>query len=184
MNATVFIPIARGRMLTLAILWAVPALILGAAVFTIYPNLHFRPTGVSTRIVDFSIAVATFPLLGLGAFCAFRAVQYFLAALWPGKLGLYADREYLQFFLGPFGRKGFRVAELDIRYPFEREDDEGGGFEQFLPEEEQRSRLLPRIIHPSEKTPINRILLRFVAGDEARIVAALGAVILQWRGGR
>ena len=184
MVATVFLPLARGRMLTLAILWAVPASILCAAALTIYPKLHFRPTAVSSGIVDYAIAVATIPLLVFGLYSAFRTVQYFLAVVWPGDVGVQADREYLQLFLGPFGRKGFLVRELDVRYPFEMDDEEGGGFERFLPEDQQRSQMLPRILHSSESRPINRTILRFAAGDEARIAAQLGPVISQWGAGR
>lgn len=181
MAATVFIPFARGRAVTRATLWAVPALLLGAAAAIIFSRLDFRPTAVSSGIVDYAIAIAALPLAVVAVVSGLRTVQHVLAAVWPGPLGIQADREYLQLFLGPFGMRGYRVVELDVRYPFEMEDEDGGGFEQFLPEVEQMARMLPRIIHRGTKVPINRTILRFAAGDEAAIASGLLPVIQHWR---
>jgi len=185
MGVVVFIPLARGRAATRAILWAVPALLLGAVVGITYSRLHFRPTAIASGIVDYAVAIAALPLVGFALFCAVRTLQYILAAVWPGPLGLHADGEYLQLFLGPFGNQCYRAVELDIRYPFEmEEDDEGGGFEQFLPEDEQLARMIPRITHQSAKVPISRTILRFMGGDEPRIASQLRRVIEHWRSGR
>ena len=185
MGCVVFIPLARGRAATRAILWAVPALLLGAMLAVIYNRLQFRPTAVSSGIVDYAVAIAALPLVGFAVFCVGRMMQYFLAVVWPGPLGLHADGEYLQLFLGPFGNHCYRADELEIRYPFEMEsDDEGGRFEQFLPEGEQLARILPRISHRTAKVPINRIILGFIGGDEPGIASRLRRVIEHWRRGR
>jgi hypothetical protein len=179
--ATVYLPLARGRALTRAVLWAVPALLTGAAVAAIYPNLQFRSTAVSSAIVDYAMAIASLPLVAGALFCTFRALQHFLAAAWPGPLGVYADRDSLRLSLGPFGARGFVARELDIRYPFEMDDDNSGGFEQFLPEDEQKARLLPSMNHRTVQRSVHRTILRFAAGDEAHVASRLGPLIEHWR---
>ena len=178
----VFLPLSRGRAATRAILWSVPTLLLGAATFVVYGRLEFAPTAISNRIVDYAVALAALPLPVLAVGCAVRAVRHFLAVVWLSPLGIRADEHTLEMRLGPFGTATYPVGELDIRYPFELSGDfEDGGFEQFLPEEEQMARLLPRISHLRAKLPINRTMLRFVSGDEARIAAALRDAIERWR---
>ena len=180
----IFVPLARGRAATRAILWSVPALLLGAAVFVVYSRLHFVPTAVSNRIVDYAVAVAALPLPILALICAIRTVRYVLAVVWPSPVGVYADAQALELRLGPFGTAAYPAGELAIRYPFELSGDDDGGFEAFLPEEEQMARLLPRITHPRAKRSIHRTILHFMAGGESEIAQALRPAIELWRGER
>jgi hypothetical protein len=137
--------LARGRAATRAILWAVPTLLLGATTIVIYGPLQFIPTSVSNRIVDYAVAIAALPLAAMGVVCGVRAAQHLLAVVWPSPLGLVANDDTLKLQLGPFGNVEYPVRELDIRYPFELSGDfDDGGFEQYLPEDEQMARLLPR----------------------------------------
>lgn len=179
---SLFIPLSRARAATRAILWAVPALLLGTATIVIYSRLEFIPTAVSNRLVDYAVAVASLPLTLVAVFCALRMLTQLLAVAWPPPLGIEAGEHSLALLLGPFGIKVFPADELDIRYPFELSgDSDDGGFEQFLPEEEQMARLLPRITHPRAKLPINRTILRFVAGDEAQVARLLQPMVARWR---
>lgn len=181
-QAMVFIPFARGRAATRAVLWTVPAFLLGAACVLIYGRLTFARTAISNAIVDYAIGLATLPLIALAFLCGFRAIRYLAAVIWPAKLGVLASDGRLELCLGPFGHVVYPVEELDIRYPFELIDDpEEGGFEQFVPEEEQIERMIPRIKHATEKEPINRTILRFMAGEEKDIAVALRPAIELWR---
>ena len=178
----IFLPLSRGRAATRAILWAVPTLLLGAAAFVVYSRLHFVPTAVSNRIVDYAVAVAALPLPVVCVICAIRTVRYLLVVVWPSSLGVYARTPALELRLGPFGTIVYPGRELIIRYPFELSgDEENGGFEAFLPEEEQLARLLPRITHPQAKKPIHRTILHFIAGGESDIARALRPAIELWR---
>lgn len=180
---SIIVPFARGRAATRAILWTVPSLLLGAACFVIYTRLSFSQTAVSNAIVDYAIAVAALPLVLLTIVCGGRAIRQMAAAVWPGPLGIFATPDLLQLRFGPFGHRAHPANELHIQYPFEMIDDaEEGDFERFLPEEEQRERLLPRIRHANAKEPINRTIIRYVAGDEAEIAAKLKPSIDLWRG--
>jgi hypothetical protein len=170
-----------------ALLWSVPALLLGAACALIYSRLSFMRTAVSNGIVDFAIALASMPLVLLVLVCGIQAIRNLVATLWPG-LGVLSSAGTLELRLGPFGHRVYSADELNIRYPFELIDDpEGGGVEQYLPEEEQIERMLPRMQHRAVKEPINRTILRYVVGDEAEIAAKLRPAIERWRtiqGGR
>ncbi len=178
----IFLPLSRGRAATRAVLWAVPTLLLGAATIVVYRPLQFAPTATSNHIVDYAIAIAALPLPALGVVCAIRAVRHFLAVVWFSRLGVYATEQSLRLQFGPFGTVVYPAKELDIRYPFELSGDfENGGFEQYLPEEEQIDRFLPRIIHPRAKLPINRTILQFVSADEALIASMMRPAIGQWR---
>jgi hypothetical protein len=64
---------------------------------------------------------------------------------WPGPIGVLASDDVLEFRLGP-SRRRYDSARLDIRYPFELDDENGdAAFEAHLPEEEQMRRFLPRM---------------------------------------
>lgn len=181
----VFISFARGRAATRAVLWLVPTLLLAAVTFVVYSPLHFLPTATANHIVDWAIAVAAVPLPMLAAVCGIRAVRHLLAVFWLAALGVLADENSLCLRLGPFGTVNYPAHELDIRYPFELSGDfEDGGFEQYLPEEEQLARLMPRITHARAKLPINRTILRFVTGDEAQVAAMMRPAIERWRASR
>lgn len=181
----IFVPLSRGRAATRAVLWLVPALLLCVSCYLIYGKLNFSANAVSNRIVDFAVATAALPLVILMGFCVMRFVQYTLMVCWFSPLGVRAGAEFLELRLGPFGSAGYRSAELDIRYPFELSGDfEDGGFEQFLPEEEQISRLLPRILHQNSPRPINRTFIRFLRGDERAIANSLRPAIEYWRSTR
>ena len=106
-----------------------------------------------------------------------------LLGVWPGPVGVFATSKALVLRLGPFRTRSFDVARLDIRYPFELSGDEDdGGFEAFLPEEEQKERFLPRLLHPDAKARINFLVQKFAAGPESEIAKALRPAFDRWRG--
>jgi len=181
MDAAVLL-IARLRAASRALVWSVPAGLLGVTSFLIYTSLHFVPSGVSNRLVDYSVALISLPIPLTALWSVFKGGCWLLLSLWPAPVGVFADERTLTLRLGPFGTMGYDAARLDLRYPFElSQDDEGGGFEAFLPEEEQQMRLLPRILHPSAREPLNRVILRFVQRSEEEAVRSLRPLLDYWR---
>ena len=181
-DSMVSVPVSRSRALLRAAIWGVPSVLLGLASFSIYTRLHFIPSGISNRFVDYALALATAPLPLAGLWTAIKALRWLLLFAWAGAIEIVASPTSIDFRLGPFGRKIFQVADLDIRYPFEWIDDEDeGAFESFLPEEQQRATLLPRIVHPHIKSPLQRAILQFAVGDEAEIARALRPMIERWQ---
>lgn len=179
----IFLPLARGRVATRAILWLVPTLLLGAAAFTVYGRIDLSPNAVSNGLVELAIAVGALPLPLLALFCGFRCVQHLLAVVWFTPLGVRAGPDVLELRFGPFGTASYPARELNIRYPFELSGDfDEGGFEHYLPEEEQIERLLPRIVPMRGGTALNQTMLKFLDGDEQGIARALRPAIELWRG--
>jgi hypothetical protein len=163
-------------------LWGVPSFLLGAATCVVFQGLDFAPTAISNRLVDVGIAFCALPL-PLGAFfCAVRAVRWLLLAAWPASLGIFASEREMTFRLGPFGTKAFDARRLLIRYPSELPEDDHGGFERFLPVEEQFATLLPVITHPDSAEPLNLLILRVAGADEATLACHLRPAIARWRG--
>ena len=181
----VVLPIARSGAAGRALVWSVPAGLLGVTSFLIYTSLHFVPSGVSNRLVDYSVALISLPISLTALWSVLKGARRLLLSLWPAPVGVFADERTLTLRLGPFGTRSYDAARMDIRYPFElSQDDEGGGFEAFLPEEEQRMKLLPRILHSSAREPLNRVILRFVRPSEKAAVRSLRPLLDHWRSGR
>ncbi len=181
-QGVVQIPVARSKALVRAMWWSVSALLTGLVAYLIYSSLDFRPSPITNRIVEYSLALVALPVPGAALFSALKALLWAGLWLWPGSVGIFADEQALTFKLGPFGIQVYDAARLDVRYPFEFSSDiEDGGFEAFLPEEEQVARFLPRLLHPDGDGALNLVILCFVSGDESQIAAALRPVIQQWR---
>lgn len=182
---TVVLSVSRTRAATRGLLCLVPALLLGTATFAIYSRLSFVTTAISNRLVDYSIAVAALPCPLFTLLFGFRAIRRLLLSCWPGDVAIVADETALTLRLGPFGTRAYDAVQLDAKYPFEQSGDfEDGGFEAFLPEEEQRARFLPRLTHPDAPEPLNRAILRFAVGTEPDAAVALRPVIDHWRSRR
>jgi len=173
--------VARPAAIVRGLLWASLATIIGVAVWTAIRQLQFSQTAVSNSLVEFSIAVIALPFAILGIYLAVLALRWIGLGLWPGSVGTFATPDALLLLLGPFGNKRYDVSRLDVRYPFELSGDDDGGFEAFLPEEEQKDRFLPRLLHPDSKSRINLLILKFVAGPEDEIAKALRPAFDQWR---
>ena len=178
----VVLPVARGRAASRAVLCCVPAILLGITAILIYARLNFVPTGVSNRLVDYSIAAVSLPIPLIAVWTFLKSLRWLLLAQWPARVAVVADYDSLTLRLGPFGTRTYDAARLDVRYPFElSQDAEGGGFEAFLPEEEQQSKFLPRMLHPDAREPLNRVILRFVKDSEVAAAKVLRPVIGRWR---
>lgn len=163
-------------------MWGTPAALSLAAAAIVFRDLRLAPTGASNAIVDWGIALAAFPLAVLGLGCAFAASRWALAACWPAPLGIVADATALTFRLGPFGNRAYDAARLDVKYLFELSSDgEDEGYEAFLPEEAQRSSLLPRIVHPFARERLDRSILKYADGDESAAAIALRPILDHWR---
>jgi len=181
----VVLSISRGRAASRALLCGIPAILLGITTILIYTRLNFVSTGVSNRLVEYSIAVISLPIPLIALWTALKSLRWLLLALWPASVAVVASSDSLTFRLGPFGTQAYDAPRLEVRYPFElSQDEEGGGFEAFLPEEEQRARLLPRILHPDARGPLQRIILRFVKVAESDAARTLRPSIDRWRGNR
>ena len=185
MSEPIVLPVARGRAASRALVCGVPAILLGITTFLIYGRLNFVPTGVSNRLVDYSIAAISLPIPLIAAWTALKALRWLLLALWPAPVAVVAKDDSLTLHLGPFGTRNYDSLRLDVRYPFElSQDAEGGSFEAFLPEDEQRDKLLPRIVHPAAREPLHRVILRFVKESEPDAARTLRPMIDRWRSGQ
>lgn len=178
-----FVPASRANALSRALVWSVPTSVLGGSAFLIFRSLNFSATGVNNRLVDYMMAVGALPLAIGGLVAAFMGVRWLLLAFWPGRVGVFACGDKLALRLGPFGAQGYDAARIETRYPFEISsgDEDEGAYEAFLPEDEQRATLLPRMRHPLARTSIDRKILRFVAEGEKQLAEMLRPVIDSWR---
>ena len=168
--------------MTRALLWIVPALLLGACAFSVYNNLDLRSSGASRILIDISIALVALPLPIACLVCAVNGLRWFALAAWPGWVGVHADPDRLIIRLGPFGAAQLDADRIKARYFFELPaDDVDEPFEALLPEEEQMAKFLPELTHPDATMPLRRTILRFVHGDEESISAALRPIIDRWR---
>ncbi len=179
---SVHIPVARSKALIRALVRGVLALALGVVTLSIYGRLNFRPSGVSNRIVDYSIAFCTLPLAAATLVSAAKALRWLLLGAWPRETGVHADADELVFRLGPFGGRRYDAQRLEVHYPFELESElEDGGFEAFLPEEQQRATLLPRIAHAETQEKLNLAILRYTGISEVDAAKALRPLLDLWR---
>lgn len=181
-NASVRISVSRVRAASRGVAYGAPAIILGLIVFGVLGGLRFSPTGLSNRLVDFSLAAMLIPLAGASLYAGFASVRHFLLSAWPFPLGIVFGERSLRLHLGPFGRMEYDVHKLDVTYPFEQSVDlAGGSFEAFLPVEEQIATLLPRISHGDEPRAIDRRVLRFAAHSEEELAGMVRDIISRWR---
>lgn len=179
----VFVPAARVRALTHSLVWLVPAFVIFTFSWTIvFGQDTSRPwDAIDAVSVAMMLVIVPFNLIALGL--AVWGGRWLLLALWPGRAGVDARRDELVLGFGPFGTSRYPVAELDVHYLFELDEaGEEEGFEAFLPEEEQIASYLPQIKHRKRAEPLNREILKFVAGPEPRVARALRPMVAQWRG--
>ena len=177
---SVSLRVDRIRALGRGLVWLTAAIPLLLIFLSLYSRLDFTTTGVHSLLVEASLAVMALPIGAGAVLCAVRGFQFLLLGLWIGETVIEADAHQLTLRLGPFGKSVYPVNELDIKYPFELSGDDES-FEAFLPEETQRTTMLPRILHPSAKEPINRTMLRFAKGTEAEIVQRMRPWVEQIR---
>ena len=181
-GSTASIPVSRTRAGMRFILWQSAAAVLIAISWMIYSSLNYRSTGVSNRLVDLGFASAALPIVSGAIVTAFLALRWLLLTMWPSRLAIDADGSGILFRLGPFGTTHFPATDLKITYPYEMADgDEDGGFEAYLPEEEQLRTLLPRMKFPGRSEPLNRTILRFAHASEREAAQLLRPAIESWR---
>lgn len=179
--AVTVLPVARGRAFTRGLIWTVPAVLIAGVIFVVARQLNFSPTGTLNRIVDYSIGLALIPFAMVGIAMAIKATSWLALAFWPVRLGVFLTEHGVRMRLGPLGVKSFDAARINVRYPFELIDEEdNGGFEAFLPEEEQIRRFLPRMDHPNSPRPLDRIILEYVSATEEDAARLLRPIIERW----
>jgi len=166
-----------------AILWFTPAIVLGVAAWLIFRSVNVTASGLTNRLVEWSIVLAGLPVAASAIVTALLSLRWLLLTFWPATVGVEVDKDALHGRWGPFGSRRFDARRLRIRYPFELigRDDEDAGFEAYLPEEEQVARLLPRITHPDAHEPLNKTMLKFLAASEADAAGALQPALAYWR---
>lgn len=173
-SPSVTLLVSRSKALTRTIAWGAPAVICATVSFVLFSRLDLTPSGLTNRLVEFSIAICLLPVAVAAIWLTVVAARWFALAVWPGRLGVFAGPESLELRFGSFGTHRFDADRLNMAYPFEQDLDASEcGVEAFLPEEKQRETLLPQITFPGEKTPINQSILRFVAPPEIEAAAAL-----------
>ena len=178
----VHVPVARSKALTRGAFWIAPAIVLGFATLMVYERVDLRPTAVSSRFVEYSLLLAGLPFAMSAALCVFVCLRWLLLWIWPGNLVILASEDELTFRLGPFGTRRYDAGRFVVSYPFELSpDEEGSGFEAYLPEEEQIETLLPRVDHPDAPGPLNLLILRYVTATEREMAGTLRTVIRGWR---
>lgn len=175
------IAVSRVKALTRAMLWGVPGCFLAAAAWLVYERLDFTAPVLANRLVEYCIALAALPLAAASVVCLVGGLRRLLLAVWPAPLGIFAGNNELVMRLGPMGTKRFGADRLEIRYPFELDDDEGGTFEAFLPEDQQVAAYLPRMRHPNARTPVHLLILAFAGETEREVVEKLRPAIDRWR---
>ena len=178
----VTLPVGRVRALVRGTLWASAALLLAVIAMAIYGGLHFRPTAVSNRLVDYGVAALVLPLPLAALLCGWKALPWLLLSSWPGGMGIVADTRSVIMRLGPFGTQRYDVARLEVSYPYELADSETDTtFESFLPREQQLDQLLPQMVYAPSKEHIELVILKFVSCSEEEAAKAFRPVIQRWR---
>lgn len=182
---TTFVPLARSKALTRAMLWGSVAVISGTVAALMLANIEWRPSPASSALVEYAIALVALPIGVTALITAGLSARWLLLTIWPAKLGLEAGPDHLVLRLGPFGTRWFDSARLNVRYPFQLsadvEDGRFGEYEAFLPEEVQRATLLPRIMHPDSEKPISPLILRYIGLPEAELAASLRPLLQHWQ---
>lgn len=181
--------VSRVKALTRTVAWSAPATVcallsIGIArlLVGVYGRLGFATSGMSNRFVAYSLAICMIPIVCAGVVFLFLTLRWFLLAVWPGTLGIFGDDQGLLLRLGSFGTRRLESARLDVKYPFELEEDMAeSSVEAFLPEEQQRATLLPRITYPDAAEPINHTILRFVGMMEHDAAAAIRPWVDSWQ---
>lgn len=180
---SIFVPIRRTRAVTRALVRLAPALVVVTFSGSILANLRFARSGGSSLIVDVAVALVLAPIVLCAVAVGVAGLRWLALACWPRPVGIYADATALTLALGPFGRRRYETDRLEIRYLFERgEDDEADTFEALLPQEQQIRSFLPTMRHPAAPEPLDRVVMRFVGGSEATLAQTLRPMLARWRG--
>ncbi len=177
-----FCAISRGAAFMRGALWVASAGLCCALTLVVFESLDFSPAGAANRLVDLSLLIATLPIALAGLYLGVLGFRWIGLAVWPGPVGVVATKVELSLRLGAFGTRRFEACRLNLKYAFELSgDEEDGGFESFLPEEEQVAKFLPRILYPTSRDRIDLMLLKFARGSEAEIARALRPAFDEWR---
>jgi len=180
---TVVVPFGRAKAATRSLLRLAAATVILTLAWTVLSPMKFTGGEPASLIVTIALALVIVPFGLVGVIMAISGLRWLAAACWPKPLGIEADATTLTLALGPFGTRRYDTARLDIRYPFELDDDEQGNtFEGLLPEERQIREFLPNMRHPDTRDSIDRVMLRFVDGTERDVAGALRPVLAIWRG--
>lgn len=177
-----FIPVSRSKALSGALVWCVPAAVLVLAALYITGRFTPQPVRVVGRLVDYSLALVGLGLALSAAYCGLRGFAWIALSVWPRRVGVCAESDALTLRLGPFGTHRYEAAQLEVRYPFELDEEESESpYEALLPQEQQLATLLPQIVDRNTKRRVDPAILRFVGLSEPGTAAVLRPLLECWR---
>ncbi len=178
----VFIPVARGRAFFRALTWAVCGVALALPAKLLAEGLDFSSSAISGRLVSICLAAVVVLLAALLLLVVVLTGRWLLVTVWPGRLGMTANGAGLSMKLGPFGARRIEAVALVATYPYEADDDDdNGGFEAYLPEEEQHRLFVPALRRRGDSERIDRLILKLAKGSEADLARQMRPVIEAWR---
>lgn len=144
-------------------------------------DVDLAPAGFQSRLVEYSVGLLWLLVLAAGAAFVWSGLRWVLLGLWPGPVGVAADKAELRLQFGPYGDRTYDAARLTIRYLFELDEEEQEGMvEALMPEDFQRANYVPRIRHPEAPEPLEARMRRLLRRDETAIAAALRPMIDLW----
>lgn len=152
--------------------------------WTLYSSLDFRPSAISNRVAEYSLAFVAALVTLAGMTLAMTGARWLIFALWPGPLGLEVSTAMLRIRLGPFGSQNLELNRLSAIYRFELPPGEETTTEDFMDPQEQVDSCLPILRHPDRPGTINAILERFIAGTTQEQLALLRPLVERIRGRR
>jgi len=183
-NTIACVAVSRGGSLVRGVLWVAASTLCGVITVVVLGSLDFSPAGISHRLVDVALLIAVSPVAILGVYLGLCGLRWLGLAGWPGFVGVVATRDALVLRFGPFGTRRFDTGRLELKYAFELSaDEEDGGFESFLPKEEQIARFLPRMFHPDGRGRIDVTILKYTGHDESVVARAFRPAFDLWRSG-
>jgi hypothetical protein len=181
-NPLAVIPVSRSRALVRGLVRLAPALLVGLVVRVVIEEVWLREAGLRSRLVDLLQVIVLIPLPALFILLTVSALRWLVLSAWPGPIGFFAFADRLEARLGTFGIRRYDLRRMRVRYFFELNEDEGG-VEAYLPEEEQMEQFLPRLHHPDAPRPIHELVLMFASLAEPDLARRLRPAVDTWRHG-
>jgi len=141
-------------------------------------GLDFVPSGVSNRIIDYSLAFIYFMAALGGVALLWRGFYWLCVASWPRPVCVIADADAIRFELGPMGRQRYDLARIRAVYPFdEPEEADDGVVEALRDPEKYAAEHLPRLTHPDAVSHLDVMIRHLVTADEITLTRRLKPII-------
>jgi hypothetical protein len=143
--------------------------------FRLVGGLNFAPSAMTNRITEYATVAVMIPVGLVGILLSIVGLRWLVTACWPGRVAIVADATGITFRLGPMGTAHHRINDIDMRYPFENDDDEDDDLpdESLLSPEEQMAYLLPKMTCANQIEPLDRLIVRYAGATEHQLAAEL-----------